>query len=183
MSNNKKVRIILIISFLIIQFTILTALIKNNKYHYIGSVISTTTFFVTYTVIEIKYNLYLGNYIRSLIILAILAHNFLGKYLQLYIKLSYFDFLLHIFGIYTFTLFFYSLITETINKSSSQSYNFIFLISLGTSLGACFEIIEYLLDIVLKPKIPFQFSLIDTNLDLIADLLGALLAAIHLTLF
>ena len=87
----------------------------------------------------------------------------------------------HIFGTYSFTLFFFFLITQLNAKSIiSKTGEFIFIVALGIALGTFVEMIEFLIDIVTTPNIPYQPSLIDTNLDLISDMVGAIIAAFHL---
>lgn len=60
--------------------------------------------------------------------------------------------------------------------------NLYLLLSLGIALGTGIEIIEFLVDVVLTPKIPYQPSLIDTDLDLISDIIGSIIAALHLNI-
>jgi hypothetical protein len=50
---------------------------------------------------------------------------------------------------------------------------------LGLSLGSLYEILEFFTDSISHPVPPSQPSLLDTDLDLVADLAGALLAALH----
>jgi len=64
----------------------------------------------------------------------------------------------------------------------SRLNEFIFLTLVGISLGAIFEMLEFMADITLKPKIPNQPDLIDTDLDLVADFVGALIASFHITI-
>lgn len=53
---------------------------------------------------------------------------------------------------------------------------FILAVSLGLGLGALYEIAEFFTDRISHPVPPSQPSLLDTDLDLIANALGALLA-------
>jgi len=110
--------------------------------------------------------------------LVIIAHCFGGKLLNLYVTSNSFDKYLHIFGTYTMALFAYS-ITKNILEIPFNSKTNIFLhVSLlGVTFGTLFELIEYIGDITLKPSIPNQNGLIDTDLDMVANLIGALVAA------
>lgn len=173
--------IIITLIFLLIQLLTLIGLLKKANYEYVGDLIVTTALFIFYTYMEFKYNLYLNNYIRTTVVLELIGHNFLGKYIGLYSTTFIFDKAMHIFGAYAFTLFAYSIINQLIDKPfSSRPRRIIFIILLGISLGALFETTEFLLDLTLKPKDPYQPSLIDTNLDLIFNLIGVLIAVFHL---
>ena len=179
--KRNKIMAAFTIIFLLLQSLTLVGLIKNMKHEYILELLITTILFISYTFIELKYDLYLNNYIRGLIIITLLSHMQLGQYLNFYTKFSYFDIILHIFGTYSFTLFAYSLLNQTVSKPSlAKKREFILIVLLGTSLGTFFEIAEFLIDIIFQPKIPTQTGLIDTNLDIIADIVGAVIAAVHL---
>ena len=64
-------------------------------------------------------------------------------------------------------------------KFTNQRLFFLFIISLALALGNIYEILEFIEDTVFKPKIKNQPSLLDTNLDLVSDLLGGIIALIH----
>lgn len=170
--------------FIFLQIIIGLLLFKNKQYMYIYEVLATTIFFIIYTFIEVKYNLHLSNYTRFFIILTILAHTFIGDFLNLYVKSFIFDKVLHAVGTYSFTLLSYSLINQTIKKDYLEKpRDFIFILCLGVTLGVFFEFIEFTIDIVLKPQFPSQGNVIDTNMDMIFNTVGAIIAALHRTLF
>ncbi len=78
----------------------------------------------------------------------------------------------------------YSLINQTIKKDYLEKpRDFIFILCLGVTLGVFFEFIEFTIDIVLKPQVPSQGNVIDTNMDMIFNTVGAIIAALHRTLF
>lgn len=171
----------LTITFLLIQILTLINMTKDMKQNHIFELLIITTFLVSYTYIELKYDLCLNNYIRGLIILTLLSHIQFGQYLNFYTRFFYFDIVLHIFGTYSFTLFVYSLLNQTVSKPSlAKNRELILVILLGISLGTFFEIIEFLIDLTFDPKIPAQSGLIDTNLDMISNIIGAVIATVHL---
>ncbi|ADL12753.1 hypothetical protein [Acetohalobium arabaticum] len=181
MTKQKKTMIILTIAFLMIQTLTLIDMAKDIKQDHTFELFIITAFFISYTFIELKYNLHLSNYIRGLIILTLISHMQFGQYLNFYTKFFYFDIILHIFGTYSFTLFTYSLLNKTVSKPSlAKNRELILIVLLGISLGTLFEIIKFLIDIIFTPKIPAQTGLIDTNLDMIANIVGAVIAAVHL---
>lgn len=182
MKQNRKMILITTFFFVVIQVLTIFLLIKIGRDKYEG-IIAATSLFIIYTLLELKYNLQLNNYIRIISIITILAHSILGRYFNFYNTRPSFDILLHTFGTYSFSLFAYSLISQIFpNYHRSNHYIFIFVITLGISLGTIFEIIEFLFDILINSSTKHQNGLIDTNLDLIADSFGAIIAALHLFL-
>ena len=56
---------------------------------------------------------------------------------------------------------------------------FVFEASIGMAAGSLNEIIDFVADTMLKPQFLNQPSLQDTDLDLISNTIGSLLAGIH----
>ncbi len=105
----------------------------------------------------------------------------LARKFNLYITSTTFDKYLHIFGIYTVEpLFAYSIAKKIMEIPYNLKVNiFLHVTLLGVSIGTIFELIEFLGDITTKPTIPNQHGLLDTDLDMAANLIGALIAAFH----
>lgn len=175
--NNKK---LINYTFIIIQLIIIAALLIDKKFSYVNEVLFVTVILVIYIFLENKYGIYVGNYTRVCLMLVVIMHGFAGKYLNLYLESSKFDNYLHVFGIYSVTLFVYSIVSNLLIISfMSKSSKFLYITLLGISIGTIFEIIEFIVDITINPNIHNQPSLVDTDLDLIADAIGALIAAFH----
>ncbi|MEG0773428.1 hypothetical protein [Clostridium sp.] len=182
---NKRVKVInlLTIIFLVIQLFIGYGLYKSGQINYLYEIIAISVLFLAYTFWEIKSNLYMSNYIRFLIMATLLAHVFIGDYLDFYSKSFIFDKALHGFGTYSFTLFSYAIINQMVTSNGSKkAYNFIFIIALGMALGQLFEFLEFAIDLTIKPSPPAQGDVFDTNLDMILNTLGSIVAALHLNL-
>lgn len=64
-------------------------------------------------------------------------------------------------------------------KLNNQRLTILFIFSLALALGTIYELLEFIEDEVFKPKIKNQPSLLDTDLDLISDLAGGILAVVH----
>lgn len=47
-------------------------------------------------------------------------------------------------------------------------------------MGILLEIVKFLTDIMLKPEVQYQSDLVDTDLDLVWDVIGAIVAAFHI---
>lgn len=175
-----RTRKLLYALFFIIQFWVIVALLRSGRLDYIKDVLFVTLLIAIYILLEDKYSLSISNYIRGCILLMVTLHNFAGKYIDLYSTSMIFDKVLHVFGIYSIVLFVFSFMNQTTTISFTSRLNkFIFILLVGISLGAIFEIIEYITDITLNPRIHNQPDLIDTDLDLVSDVIGSLIAALQ----
>ncbi|CUH97649.1 putative membrane protein [Propionispora sp. 2/2-37] len=181
MEQTKKWGIILTVLFIAIQSAIMFGLAAKQELEFLRSAAMTTCLWVVYTAIEMKYGLYMSNYIRVVVMLSIICDSFFGYYLEYYITSSVFDKILHIFGTYSFALFFYFLVIQLLlKKPLNRSFAYLFIVLLGISFGTLYELLEFFVDYTAQPAIRGQAGLLDTDLDLLADTIGALFAAIHL---
>ncbi|OPX88824.1 MAG: hypothetical protein A4E53_01784 [Pelotomaculum sp. PtaB.Bin104] len=179
MDNYTKKRLLDYV-FFILQLITIILLIKAGKSDNVKEVIFVIALFVIYIFVEAKYNLHMSNYIRGCMMALALLHTYPGKYLDLYLTSTIFDKALHVFGTYAIALFAYSLMDQVMGVTFTHRRNkFVFIAILGISLGAIFEIIEFVADNTLNPMIHNQPNLTDTNLDMVADVFGALIAALH----
>lgn len=165
--------------FLVLQVAIMFGLIGMGSLDFTRSVAVTTCLWMIYTFIEIKYNFFMNNYVRIAVMTAISSDSFFGYYLAYYVTSFVYDKIQHIFGTYAFALFAYVLLVNLLKYPMSKVVKFVFVASLGLSIGALYEIAEFLVDTFSNPIIPGQPSLLDTDLDMICDTIGALLAAFH----
>ncbi|MGY0374206.1 hypothetical protein [Clostridium sp. JNZ J1-5] len=181
MDRKKKYKIAIIICFYLVEFTLFILSILNNKYDYINELISAVVVFSIYVFFEFKYHLNISNYLVAFISLTIISHNFFGNYMSLYTTSTVFDKVLHVFGTYAFSLFFYEIILKILKQPANlKFYNVAIVILLGISIGTFFEIAEFFGDIMFHPEKPYQPGLVDTDIDLIANTLGAFAAGLHL---
>lgn len=179
MIKDKSTLLKVSVLFLAIQLVLIFQLNNLGQSSYARSVMTTTSFWMLYTFLEARYGFYMNTYVRGIAILSLLCDSFIGSYLDFYQTSFTFDKLLHIFGSYSVSLFAYILAVQLLRHPLSSPFKFIFILSLGLSLGAFYEILEFLTDTISHPTPVSQPSLLDTNLDLISDLIGAMIAAIH----
>ena len=140
----------------------------------------TTLLFIVYTLLEIKSERYLNNYVRIMIMSVIVTHFLLGEYLGLNLSSPLYNRLQHFIGAYAFALFAYSLARQILGQPTfSKPYELILVASLGISMGVLIEIGEFAKDMIFKPQVQYQPGLIDTNLDLIMNMGGSIAAALH----
>lgn len=167
------------IIFALIQILLILALAARGQPDFARSVAGTTIAYVVYNWVEMRFALFMNNFVRIVTMLVIISDGFFGYYQGYYITSSVFDKLQHVFGIYALSLFAFILITQMRIAFMNRLATSVLIVSLGVSIGAFYEIAEFLVDTFGRPAIPSQSGLTDTNLDLIADSIGAVLAAFH----
>lgn len=182
MIAHRKTMFILTGTFLIVLLVIAWGLGQQGRYDYAQNIVVKMVLWALYTIFEVKCGITISNYIRTSVIVVLISDSFLGLYLDFYLTSSIFDKVQHVFGSYAFSLFAYSIICKLTQPVIGRGFTFIFILALGLSIGALYEIGEFLGDSIAKPSIPSQPSLLDTNLDLFADLIGSLFAAVHVTI-
>lgn len=162
------------------NFLIAAGFLIDKRAPQIANPVITTLFYLGLIYLEKRTSFKLNNYIRLLLIATLISHSFVGEYLRLYYTTAYFDKALHSFGSFSFALLAFELLNSFLVIFSSRPPVLIFiLVSLaGVTIGTLFEIMEFSLDRLLGEK--NQFGLIDTDLDLLFDLLGSLCAGIFL---
>lgn len=181
-NRHKKLMIVLTLVFLLIQVAVMIGLAAKNYPGFMRGSAVTTGLLLLYTIIEYKYGLYMNNYVRAAVMIAMVCDSFLGQYWEYYITSTLFDKVLHGFGTYSFSLFFYMLLAQMQSNRFNRPVAFVVVFCLGLSFGGLYEIMEFVIDTVTKPTFPGQLSLYDTNLDLVADMAGSLVAATHAAL-
>lgn len=180
MKNNDRATITITSLFVIIQCLIFVGYIVRHQYNRMAGIIAITALFVIYTYFKFRFRIYMNLYITLLVIITILGHNLVGEYIGIYYRSTVYDKVLHIIGTYAFALFAYSVISDFFPLISFNKWReFIFIIIIGATIGMSFEIIEFVADVTLKPDIPNQADLLDTDLDMIFDIIGAVIAAFH----
>jgi len=180
--SQRKTMLILTGTFLVVLLGVVWGLVQQGRYDYAQNIVIKIVLWVLYTFFEVKCGISISNCIRASVMAVLISDSFLGLYLDYYLTSSIFDKVQHVFGSYAFSLFVYSIICKLTQPTIGRGFTFIFIITLGLSIGAVYEISEFLGDSLAKPRIPSQPNLLDTNLDLIADVIGSLFAAIHVTI-
>jgi uncharacterized membrane protein YjdF len=179
--SPKALSLTLIILLSFSQLTNIYSFFIKAEYMYMTETIFMYLAYLIFVYIDIVKKLNIKQYIKILITLTIILHSSLGHNLKLYIITNWFDDFLHFFGTFSFTLLIYFLIRTTISfYSNSRAFIFILVLSLGISIGAIFEIVEFSSDVIFNTN--HQKGLTDTNLDLIFDVLGAIFASFFVIL-
>jgi len=128
--------------------------------------------------------------VEILLFLMVLLQFILGEVRHFYTNVPYYDKVVHyllpmFLGIIGFLIFYSMYITGKLQTSIGAMFFIIIFITLG--IGAMWEIMEYLSDVLLYPTIPGwhhfqgnaqQDALTDTMTDLIYDTLGAIFGSL-----
>ncbi|MBS4539347.1 hypothetical protein GOQ27_12800 [Clostridium sp. D2Q-11] len=125
---------------------------------------------------ERKEKIDISNLVKLLIALVLILHLAIGQYFKLYETSIYFDKILHVIGTFTISLFSYQVLRSLWGSDlNSKILVFILISSIGITTGVLLEIFEFSLDMIFNTT--NQHGLLDTNLDLIFNIVGAILAA------
>lgn len=179
--DNKMAKLLNCLYFLL-QIIIALGFVLKHEYGYLSNPALTSFVYLGILGLERYTAFKLKNFVRVLLIITLTSHNLFGEYFNAYNTTPFFDNALHLFGIFSFSIFGYALLTSAIRIESPKPLvlTFILAILLGISMGAVFELLEFALDILSAQH--NQHSLRDTDLDLFYDAIGALSAGIFILL-
>lgn len=175
--NMSRINILI----LLCQAAVICGLARGLHFDYVKYVLITTGLWLVYMFLEARYRLYMNNFVRAMMGITLVNDSFLGYYFDLYLRSPASDRVLHLFAVYSLSLFTYILVVQFQKNAVSRSLKFILVLCLGISIGTVNEIIEFSADIFSHSPVPNQIGLLDTDLDLVSDVLGAVCAAGHVT--
>jgi len=118
---------------------------------------------------------------------ALILNSLFGYYLDYYNKSRYFDRYLHGYSSFSFSLLFYFIIINFVKNGGSKIFQALFITFLGITVGTIFEVFEFSNDIKQNnPKTHrslMQKGLIDTDFDLVFNIIGSVLGAVFAYFF
>lgn len=170
----------IIISYIFISVLCIYSAVKLysvGKNPYGKAVLSTYIFYTLVFIAVWIFKISVPSYILFITMLTILGSCFFGHYLGGYTKSKIFDRYLHAFGAFSFSLLIYCIIDNYINTASSKLFQAIFIFLAGSTLGVFFELIEMCHDRK-KDDPKCQKGLKDTNMDMLFNLIGKLVAGL-----
>lgn len=182
MSGQSTAKKLINYLFFAIEFAGLISLIVTGKYVLTGVIIGNVLFWVIYLFIEAKMDWKLPIYIRLLIILSIISNGVLGVALNLYHnpKTPLFDQIQHTFACYAVSIWLYYILQQVSGVIFTKKImHVVIILCFALALGACYEMCEFAVDHIIKSKTKNQDSLYDTDLDLISNLIGGIIASLH----
>lgn len=161
----------------IIEIYIIVQFIKNKKLLELKSTISSFGVICLLLLAIYLFHLNIPYYILLLCVITLFFHTFVGYYLNYYNKSMKFDRYLHTLGTFSFALLCYITMSNFIEYGGSKIFRAIFILFFGITLGAVFEVYEFVIDS--KQKSKMQKSLKDTNFDIAFNILGSIIATIY----
>jgi len=175
--NSTQLLVVLTAVFsLIMIYTSITAL-KRKKYNYLIEDIVTYAFYITFLIAQYIIKFQVRIFIIFLVLISFVGNSLIGKCLNVYNTSKHYDRFLHAFGVFSFSLFSYSILSKiTAYSIYPKVYGCIFVSTIGISLGCMLEIYEFITDSITKSY--NQHGLTDTNFDLISDVIGSVIAGI-----
>lgn len=180
MNTTNRISVTLYSVLIAAQGFSLAGVVSRGNYDFVCNIVGSTLFWLAYIVYEYIYKLRINYYIRLVVVIAIISDSFFGFYLNYYVTSQVFDRIQHIFGTYALALFFCAILKHFMQETVSIRWiQFIFVVAIGISVGNLYEVMEFVADTLMKPQILNQPSLQDTDLDLISNTIGAVLAGIH----
>ena len=168
----------LIVAFVLFSVTELSAIASMNKKQKKQGAKASLTSFICYALIFLAvwaFSLWVPSYVLLLSMVAIFINCIFGYYLDWFNRSKVFDRYLHAYGTLSFTLLAYCLIRNLFETGGSRAFLSLFTFTTGMALGAVFELIEAAADA--KNGTNNQRGLQDTNMDILGDLIGSLVAA------
>ncbi len=176
---NKEIVIAMALVISIIEIYMIINLYRQKRHEYFFENIGIYGVVLIFLLGQYYFEFQIKGYIILFVLFSIIGHSFVGEYLDYYNKSKYYDRFLHFFGTFSFTLFAYSII-YLIEKPIHYSplYVSLFVTTLGIAMGVLFELLEFAHDTFMKSDIQAQHGLKDTNLDLMGNVIGALLAGV-----
>jgi uncharacterized membrane protein YjdF len=168
---------VLYVVFLLTQGFIAYRFISTGNKMYATSILAANIAFGLYIAAEEIFNIGVPYIFRCLVIVALFIHTFFGYFKDQYTRSKTFDRYLHAFGSFAYALFFYALLAQLMDAAvTSKVFIAVMVTFTGITVGTVFEIIEYFID--RKMPVKTQRGLIDTDADLICDVIGSVVAGV-----
>lgn len=121
-------------------------------------------------------------YIILLAMLAVFVSCFFGYYFNWYNRSIIFDRYLHAYGSFSFALLTFCMVQNLFETGGSRAFQALFVVTMGMAVGAAFELVEAAIDTKKhkkgQPGPDAQRGLQDTNLDLVGNCIGSLVAGV-----
>lgn len=168
---------ILYAAFLLSQVFIAVRYITTGNKLYFKTLLVTNVLLGLYVAAEAVFTIGVPYLIRCLVIIALFIHTFFGYFKDRYTRSQTFDRYLHAFGSFAYALFFYTLFVQLFSAAvSPKAFAAVMVTLTGITAGAIFEIVEFSID--KKMPVKTQHGLIDTDMDLLFDVVGSFAAGV-----
>ena len=149
---------------------------------YFHALLVTNILFALYVAADEIFGIGVPYLLRLLVVAVMFVDTYFGYFKDRYTRSKVFDRYLHTGGSLAFALFLYSLLSRLTNASVTPKLFAAVLVAFtGIAVGAIFELIEFAID--RKMPVKMQHGLKDTDVDLLCDVIGSVLAGAAAYLF
>jgi VanZ family protein len=173
--------LLLLVLYSIVDLYLLRVFCKDKQKIAQKSAISSLVFIWLIYLIDRIFIFQLPELAYFLVLLSFFFNEYFGYYRNLFNRTKKYDRFQHAFGCFSFAIFLYFLLSNIVDYGGSKTFQALYVFLLGIFSGVYTEILEFLHD--LKHEEKMQKGLRDTNVDLIFDVIGSVLAAICAFLF
>lgn len=104
--KSKEINKIIFSSFSLIMLLLLIGFIIKRQDRFIYNLLASYIGYLLFIYFGNKRNIKVKNHIKILVLLTIIIHTLMGQYFNLYLTTYWFDNILHVFGVFSFALFF-----------------------------------------------------------------------------
>lgn len=167
---------VLLILFVLAEIYIAVKYIQKGKSKCLKSTLVPAALYMVYLLALSVFRMGVPYLVLSLATITIFLHTYVGLYMDLYRKSKVYDRYLHGFGAFSFALLLYLTLAGITDPGGTVFFRAVFVATIGIASGVVFEIVEFLHD--LRNKTDMQRGLIDTDFDLIFDVIGSAAAAV-----
>ncbi len=179
-STITKDSVYIVLIWIILLLELFYALFFIGSYQHVFTSVLGMAIISTPTILKNKYDIKIPKLLSAFIVLFTFSSLFLGENHNFYGRFWWWDIFLHstsavIFGFIGLAIL--QMIFKAQNINTSYSIVSLFAFSFAFSIGALWEVVEFLIDISLGSHMQLD-SLRDTMTDLIADMLGALVTVL-----
>lgn len=176
---KQKTMIKITIGYVLLHLAIAWGVLWQGNSQFVPNIVGPAIVWLVYTGLELRYQVTIDLNVRVIAMIATLTDSFFGYYCNYYLTSGTFDKIQHVFGTYAAALVIYLFIRRWLQQTYTPLSAFILVLCLGLSIGTVYEISEFFGDVLGNSLNKSQPSLLDTDLDLIGDFVGAILAAFH----
>jgi uncharacterized membrane protein YjdF len=144
---------------------------------YLKSLLVSNILFALYVAADEIFGIGVPYPLRMLVVASLFVHIFFGYFKDRYTRSKVFDRYLHAGGTLVYALFLYALLSRLMSASVVPKLFAAVLVAFtGIAAGAIFELVEFVID--LRMPVKTQRDLKDTDVDLLCNAIGAVLAGV-----
>jgi len=177
-----------------VVIAVLTALAAANTFFYIRlrlthhnlraqPILAAFLPFLVYTVCVLVFHWAVPTHVLLWAMAAQFVQTCFGYYLDRFERSARFDRYMHVLMCFAYSLLLFSTLTALSGGTISRLYAALFVFTIGLSVGVVVELFEFVADRWSKSPIRHQKGLRDTDMDMVSNAIGSVLAGFYAYLF